>query len=278
MKVFLTGSEGALGSEFSKSLVQHEVLALKEAELDLTRFKTTVDAVTAFRPDIVCHLAAISDVDGCEKNKESAYQVNVIATYNVATAANLVGAKILYISTNYVFDGRQSDPYFEWDRPNPVNEYGRTKLLGEEVVRSLTHRYFIVRTSWLFGKNSKTFASRFVENREKPKEMRVITDQQGSFTYTKDLSALLTPLLETSYYGIYHLVNKGKASWFDFLTVAKKYLNFSTEIRQVKLAELSLSAQRPVDAELGSRCYEGIFGQTMRRWEEALLDFVKSIR
>ncbi len=278
MKIFLTGVEGALGSEFIKHLDQYTVLSPKEAELDLTNFKKTVKTIRTFHPDLVCHLAAISDVDGCERKPAEAYRVNVMATYNVTTGANLVGAKILYVSTNYVFKGDQAELYYEWDKPDPINEYGRTKLLGEKAVKALTHRYFIVRTSWLFGKNSKTFASKLIENPKPPPEAKVIADQFGSFTYTKDLSASLALLIDTSYYGLYHLVNKGKASWFDFLKTAQQYLGLPMKIIPVNVADLNLSARRPMDAGLGSRFYEEIFDCTMRSWEDALHDFIKSLR
>ncbi len=277
MKIFLTGSEGAFGSEFINHLKGYEVLAPKERELDLTDFNLTISTIKRFRPDLICHLAAISDVDLCERDHELAYRVNVLATYYVTLGAVITGARILYISTNYVFDGSRSTPYYEWDSPNPINEYGRTKFLGEEVIRSLTNRYFIVRTAWLFGKNSKTFASKLIEKKEKPPTARVIADQFGSFTYIRDLSTHLVPIISTDYFGIYHLVNKGKGSWFDFLNAAKRKMGFSTEITPVNLTELKLQARRPPDAELGSRIYESIFGQSMRHWEEALDDFIKSL-
>jgi len=277
MKIFLTGVEGALGSELIKHLSGHQILAPLENELDLRNFPKVVDLMRDFRPEVVCHLAAISDVDGCEKDKVLADAVNVQGTYAVATGANLTGAKIVYISTNYVFEGNHADPYYEWDQTSPVNEYGRTKLQGEVVIRSLTHRYFIVRTSWLFGRKSKTFASRLIETSPKPKEAKVIIDQYGCFTYTKDLSALLARLLTTDYFGVYHLANRGKASWYDFLRHAQQQMRFDTLITPVKLRDLKLSARRPVDAELGSRCYQAIFGESMRNWQEALDDFIKSL-
>ncbi len=278
MRIFLTGVEGALGSELVKHLDGHRVMAPLENELDLRNFPKVVAWVRDFKPEVICHLAAISDVDGCEQNKALANAVNVQGTYAVATGANLTGAKIFYISTNYVFDGNHADPYYESDQPSPLNEYGRTKLQGEVVIRDLTHRHFIVRTSWLFGRKSKTFASRLIETDPKPKEAKVIIDQFGCFTYTKDLSAGLARLLNTDYFGIYHLVNRGKASWYDFLKHARQQLRFDTVITPVNTADLKLSAPRPVDAELGSRCYEAVFGESMRSWPEALDDFITSLR
>ena len=279
MKVFITGADGALGMEMQNILRAEKVnfLATDIKQLDITYYKKTSDSVINYRPDVMLHFAAISDVDECERNKELAYRVNVLGTLGLATLAKKIGAKMLFVSTNFVFDGNTETPYLEHDRPGPISEYGKTKHLGENYIKDLCDKYYIIRTAWLFGNNSKTFVSSFLQAKEKPRYIDVICDQVGSFTYLPDLASAIFLLVKSENFGTYHIVNSGMGTWLDFMLRAKDLLKFNTEIRPVKTEELSLPAPRPRFAALASRNYEFLLERKMRKWDEALADFVKQI-
>lgn len=280
MKVFITGAEGALGSEVQVLLRKEKInfLGVDIKQIDITDFKKTNEIILNYRPDAILHFAAISNVDECENNKDLAYRVNVLSTLGLAIIARKIGAKLLYTSTNFVFDGKSEEPYLEYSPPNPICEYGRTKLIGENCIREVHDRFFIVRTSWLFGKKSKTFISQFLQNNEKPKALNVICDQIGSFTYIPDLSEAIFFLIKSENFGTYHITNSGFGTWVDFALRAKDLMKFPTEIIPVKLEELNLPAPRPRFAPLGSRNYEFLFGQKMRGWEDALISFIQSLK
>lgn len=280
MKIFITGAYGALGQALQEAL-RHEHIAFMPTDLkqlDITNFKAVVNALANYHPDVIMHLAALSNVDECEADPELAHRVNALGTLGIATVARRLGAKLIYVSTNFVFDGTKRSAYYELDPPNPISVYGRTKYEGERYVASYCDRHFIVRTAWLFGRQSKTFLSRFIERRDKPATIDVICDQIGSFTYTTDLAEAVLALAKSEYYGIYHLVNGGTGTWLDFALKAKELARFETEIRPVKTEELHLAARRPLFAALGSRNYEHLFGLKMRNWEQALKDFCQAQR
>ena len=177
----------------------------------------------------------------------------------------------------YVFDGAEEKSYTEYSQPNPINEYGKTKSLGENYVKDICDRYFIVRTSWLFGKNSKTFISKFLVSENKPGSIDVICDQFASFTYTVDLVDAILLLIKSENYGIFHIVNKNIGSWLDFALKAKEIMKFKTEIKPIKTEELNLPAPRPRYAPLDSKNFEFLFNKSMRKWEDALAEFIKSV-
>jgi dTDP-4-dehydrorhamnose reductase len=280
VKILLTGADGALGQSMQSLLkqkgIQHMATDIKQ--LDITDFKMASEIITQYRPDVILHLAAISNVDECEEQKELALQVNALSAMGLALIAKRIGAKILYVSTNYVFDGESELPYSEYSRVHPVNEYGRTKYLGEQYVRDLCDRFVIVRTSWLFGPKSKTFLSRFMMKTDKPSSINVICDQFASFTYIPDLADAILKLISSEHYGIFHIVNRGIGSWLDYALRAKDLMKFKTELLPTETHELNLPAARPRYAPLDSYNYEFLFNKTMRTWENALAEFVKSIK
>ncbi len=280
MKVFITGADGALGQEVQNILKAEKVnfLPTDINQLDITYFKKVNETIMSYRPDVIIHCAAISDVDECEKNKDLAYRINVMGTLGLAHMAKKIDAKIAYISTNFVFDGKTERPYGEYDAANPINEYGRTKYLGEQSVRDTCDKFFIIRTAWLFGANSKTFVSKFLQSKVKPANVDVICDQTGSFTYIPDLARTILSLIVSDHYGLYHIVNTGLGSWLDFMLRAKELMRFNTEIRPVKTEELELAAPRPIYAALASKNYEFLFEKKLRAWTDALADFIKSIQ
>jgi dTDP-4-dehydrorhamnose reductase len=279
MKIFLTGADGALGSEMQNLLRREKIsfMPVDVKQFDITDFRKTNETVLSYRPDVILHFAAISDVDKCETDPDLAYRVNALSCLGLATVARKINAKILFTSTNFVFDGKKETGYYEGDPTQPINAYGRFKLAGEQFIRDLAERFFIVRTAWLFGKNSKTFITKFLANPEKPPAIDVVCDQIGSFTYIPDLTEAIFTLIKSENYGVFHLINQGSASWLEFIFQAKDHLMFKTEIRPVKTEELNLPAPRPAFGYLLSRHYEFFFERSMRKWETALADFLKEL-
>jgi len=279
MKVFISGAHGTLGTAMQNVLrAEHiNLLATDINQLDIADFKRTNETLLNYRPDVILHFAAISNVDACEENKEHAFRVNTLGTLGLATIAKKIEAKMVYMSTNFVFDGASEEPCQEYSQPHPINEYGRTKLLGEKYVKDICDHCFIVRASWLFGKNSKTYIPKFLASVNKPASISVICDQFASFTYAVDLAEVIFLLIKSENYGTFHIVNKGVGSWLDFALKAKELMKFKTEINPIKTEELQLSAPRPRYSPLDSRNFEFLFNRTMRSWEDALAEFVKSL-
>ncbi|MGQ9664882.1 MAG: dTDP-4-dehydrorhamnose reductase [bacterium] len=277
MKVFITGAQGCLGLAMQNLLRRENInfLGVDLPQFDITNYKKLNEAVLNYRPDLILHFAAISDVDECERNPELALRTNGLATLGIATLAHKINAKLLYTSTNFVFDGNVEEPYFEFSAPNPISQYGKTKYVGEKYIKEIYDRYFIVRTAWLFGKNSKTFASKFLQQKDKPRSVSIICDQVGSFTYVEDLVEAIFLIIKSENYGTYHIVNAGFGTWLDFMLKAKELIKFNTELIPVKTEELNLPAPRPRFAVLGSKNYEFLFEKKMRKWQEALGDFLK---
>jgi len=279
MKIFISGAEGALGTEMTRLLRKEKIkfLATDIKQLDITDFRATHKVLLDYRPDAILHFAAVSDVDTCEREQDLALQLNALSTMGLSIIANKLGAKMLYTSTNFIFDGNSEEPYSEYSMPHPISEYGRTKLLGERYIKDICDRYFIARTSWLFGQNSKTFISKFLASDKKPGSIDVICDQFASLTFIDHLAEAILRIIKSENYGIYHVVNRGVASWLDFVLRAKKIMRFRTTIRAVKTEELNLLAKRPRFSPLASHNYEFLFSCQMKSWEEALTDFIKSL-
>jgi dTDP-4-dehydrorhamnose reductase len=279
MKIFITGADGALGSAMQYALRQEHLqfFATDINQLDITDIKKVNETLLYHHPDVILHFAALSNVDACEREKDLAMRVNALGTLGLAIASRKINAKFLYVSTNFVFDGAQEVPYAEYSSPNPVSEYGRTKLLGERHVREICDKYFIVRTSWLFGDRSKTYVPTFLREKNKPASINVICDQFASFTYTVDLAEALLVIIKSENYGIYHIVNKECGSWLDFALKAKDLLHFKTELNPITTEELNLLAARPRYAPLESNHYQFLFNRTMRTWDDALGAYIKTL-
>jgi len=279
MKVFITGADGALGREMQEILRKNSInyVASDLNQLDIGDFKKTNEILLKHRPDVILHFAAVSNVDQCEENQDLAHCVNALGTMGLAVVAKKIGAKMLYVSTNFVFDGTSEQPYSEYSQPNPINIYGRTKFLGENYVREICDRFYLVRTSCLFSHHSKTFISKFLVNKDRPGSINAICDLFASFTYTVDLANAIFALITSENYGVFHIVNKGFGSWLDFTLKAQEMLKFKTTINPTKLEELNLSAPRPRFTPLESKNFEFLFHQSMRPWEQALADFTKTI-
>lgn len=281
MKILVTGASGMLGNDFCEIVArQHDVIASDIDSLDVAVERNVSESLDRHLPDVVAHLAAWTDVDGCEKDPDKAYRVNTIGTRNVALACKKLNIPLLYISTIAVFDGTKFEPYTEHDRPNPQSVYSRSKYEGELQIQAVMNRYFIVRTGWLFGgrhRDSKFVAKMLKQARETDK-LSVVDDKYGSPTYTLDLARCLAQLIATERYGVYHIVNAGNApSRFE---VAQRIFDYAgirhCHLRAVPSSDFQLPAPRPRMEAAYSSSLGGIVNE-MRPWTEALQEYIAEV-
>lgn len=273
MRIAITGSTGQLGRALIEVLKEDEVLPLSKPECDVTRLDSLMECLGKFRPDVVIHAAAFTNVDGCELEPEKAYAVNALGTRNVAVASLECGAAMVYISTNEVFDGTSSEPYWEFDRPNPVGVYGRSKLAGEQYVREILSRFFIVRTAWLYYHGGNNFVTKIIRAADERGSLRVVTDEVSNPTYALDLAEAISRLIRTNFYGTYHFTNSGYCSRYDF---ARLILELSgrgdVPIEPITSREWVRVARPPLFTPL--RNFAGaLIGITLRPWQDALKAF-----
>ena len=243
-------------------------------EIDITGAASVDQCFDAGRPDIAINCAAFTDVDACETEQEKAYVVNALGPELLAKACSARAARLLHLSTDYVFDGEKKSPYLPSDPTSPINAYGRTKLRGECAVAANCRDHLIVRTAWLYGAHGKNFVRTILRlAREKP-ELRVVADQFGSPTYTVDLAELLRELALSDATGITHATNSGSCSWYEFACEIVKLAGLATTVRPIPASEYPLPALRPANSVLDCSRTEGITDIRIRDWREALADFL----
>ena len=261
MRVLVTGANGQLGYDVIKRLDENniEYLATDKDELDITNEAQTNNVITKYNPDVVVHCAAYTAVDKAEDERELCYKTNVLGTRYVAAACKKINAKMVYISTDYVFDGEGDQPFEVTDQPNPLNYYGTTKYEGELEVQKLLDKYFIVRISWVFGINGNNFVKTMVRLAKERDEISVVADQIGSPTYTYDLAGLIVDMIQTDKFGIYHVTNEGFCSWYEFACEIFKQAGINVIINPIRTEDYPTRAKRP--RILGYQkvyCYEWI--------------------
>lgn len=244
MKILITGSKGMLGSDIVKEFNDFELFPFDKNELDITKKDELLKNLKKIKPDILINCAAYTDVDASETNKKEALSINATAVKNIAESCKSLSIQLIHFSTDYVFDGNSKEGYNEDSAKNPISYYGYTKSLGEDYIQQELKNYFIVRTSWLFGKNGRNFVDAIIK-KSKEKEIRVVDDQIGSPTYTKDLAAAVKILVENYDYGIYHITNKGICTWFDFAREILKQTNSKAKVIPISSKELNRPAKRP---------------------------------
>ena len=215
MRVVITGHNGQLGRQLQIAFSGHEILQLDLPCDDITNPEMST-CIADFKPDLVVHSAAFTNVDGCEQDPDSAFRVNALGTQNVALGAQQSGAALIYVSSNEVFDGRRRDPYREWDHTDPISVYARSKAAGEQIVRDLLNRFYIVRVAWLFGPGGNNFITRIISAAERNGALRVAADEFGNPTYAPDAAQAMARLAASRHYGIYHLTNSGFCSRYEF--------------------------------------------------------------
>jgi dTDP-4-dehydrorhamnose reductase len=277
MRVLVTGADGQLGYDMVKRLNENSIECLGTSinELDLTNETQTNKVITNYNPDVVVHCAAYTAVDKAEDERELCYNVNVLGTKYVAAACKDIDAKMVYISTDYVFDGKGDQPFEVTDQPNPINYYGKTKYEGELEVQKLLDKYFIIRISWVFGKNGNNFVKTMLRLAKERDEISVVADQIGSPTYTYDLTRLIVDMIQTEKYGIYHATNEGYCSWYEFASEIFRQAGLEVKVKPIKTEDYITKAKRPKNSRLSKRklVQQGFSG--LKEWEGALREFIK---
>ncbi len=295
MRVLITGSSGMLGTALCR-LLQSEHNNVTGIDLkrptragkpdkfikcDITNYDRVIKAIKSAKPDVVIHSAAYTDVDGCETNPGRAENVNALGTRHVAEAAHEAGARIIYISTDFVFDGRKKKPYKESDTPEPVNIYGRSKLDGERHVTEICRdRYIIARTSWIFGDGGKNFVDTIVNKAKTQKEIRVVSDQFGSPTYAVDLAGAIKKMAglmgkQKDLHGIFHITNSDNCSWYKFAQKSLQMANiYEVNLIPIMSGELERPAERPMMSILDNSRFIKLTGRPMRSWAKALDEYI----
>jgi dTDP-4-dehydrorhamnose reductase len=277
MKILVTGAAGMLGSDLVRRFSEgHEVTGVTRQNFDILKEREIRASLAEFRPDWVIHSAAYTNVDGCEKEPDKAYRVNSDGARDVARACWSVGARMLFVSTDYVYDGNKGSPYVETDQPGPLNVYGKSKLKGEQEVLRVLPDALIVRTSWLYGHNGPNFVEAILSQVGKKDELRVVDDQAGNPTYTRDLADGIARLVEAGASGVVHVSNEGMCSWYDY---ARRILELAgvtgINVSPVTTAELGRPAVRPACSALSNDRYYNITGHRLRAWGEALGDYMR---
>ena len=280
MKVLVTGARGQLGSDVVQELERQGILAVgvDMEEMDITDADAVDLVVKDSGADAVIHCAAYTAVDAAEENASLCQRVNRDGTKNIAMACLKYGKKMLYISTDYVFDGEGEKPWGPEDHTNPVNVYGRTKYEGELAVRETLEAYFIVRVSWVFGLHGKNFVKTMLRLSGERECLRVVDDQFGSPTYTRDLAVLLAAMVQTDKYGVYHATNEGICSWYEFACEIFRQAERTVQVEAVPSDAFPVKAKRPHNSrmEKGKLTREGFF--RLPRWEDALSRYLRELR
>jgi dTDP-4-dehydrorhamnose reductase len=283
MKVLVTGASGQLGQDVV-SVFQaqgHDILGYDREQLDITDLEQAVKIVGQYQPDAVIHCAAYTAVDAAESDVDGAYQVNAAGTRNMALAAEKAGAKLIYISTDYVFDGTAEQPYHEYDNTNPQSIYGKSKRAGEVLTQTLSSRYFIVRTSWVYGIHGNNFVKTMLKLGQEKPHLQVVNDQKGSPTYTVDLARFLAELVQTEKYGVYHASNSGSCTWYEFTQAifqdAVELLNakIKATLEPCSTEQFPRPAARPRNSVMEHIAIRTNGLHDLRNWREGLRDFLK---
>ncbi len=269
MRIVITGAGGQLGRSLQEVLAGQQVLPLIHADGDVSDPRI-IARIAGWQPDVVIHAAAMTDVDGCERDPDAAFCVNGLGTRNVALACQQAGAAMVYISTDYVFDGTKGRPYDEWDLPNPINTYGASKLIGEDYVKQLLNRFWIVRTAWIYRQGHKNFVTTILRLAQERDRISVVTTEVGSPTYAPDLAAAIVQLIQRPLYGTYHMTNAGHCSRHEF---AKKIVELAGLDTLVEPTDYYPRAAKP-PAFAPLRNFVGAqAGIELRPWEEALAEY-----
>lgn len=289
MKILITGANGQLGYHLQKTFTDHELYLGDTANYDITNAELVMRETLQFKPEVILHGAAYTNVDGAESNQALCRAINVDGSRNVARAAAAVGAKIVAISTDYVFPGDSQVPYKETDQPKPLSFYGQTKYEGELAVMAETDQYFICRTSWLYGgpkptpntdyaATFKNFVYTMLRVGATKSEVSVVGDQLGAPTYAHDLAATIAALIETDKYGIYHTTNSGVTNWADFAATIFRLASYKTTVKHISSQEWATqnptATKRPSYSVLAHTALLERGFPDLRPWDEAISDFM----
>lgn len=288
MKILITGSKGQLGNELQdiiksgkcdicnmpERVKEYEVIALDVGDLDITSFESVKKVLEKEKPDVVINCAAATNVDGCESNVDLAFKINALGPRNLAIICEKIDAKLVQVSTDYVFSGQGIKALTEFDLTAPYSVYGKTKLLGESYVRDFSSKYFIVRTAWLYGKVGKNFVYTMMKLGEEKEVLNVVNDQRGNPTNANDLAYHILKLIETEEYGVYHCTGKGECSWYEFAKEIMALSNRKCKVNPCTSQEYKTPAKRPEYSSLDNMMLRATVGDGMREWKDALKSFI----
>ena len=295
MKILITGSNGQLGNELQKivstgkaeigavseEIKNAEVFAMDVDILDITNLEQVKKVLNEVKPDVVINCAAATNVDGCEANQDLAFKINSLGPRNLAMVAEELGAKIVQVSTDYVFSGVGEAPLKECDLVAPVSVYGKTKLLGEEFVRDFSTKYYIVRTAWLYGYVGHNFVYTMMKLGKDRDTLSVVNDQLGNPTHANDLAYHILKLIQTEEYGVYHCTGKGECSWYNFASEIMKLSGRNCTVNPCTSEEYKSmypnSADRPAYSSLDNMMLRCTIGDEMRDWKDALKTFMDNV-
>lgn len=272
MKVLVTGGNGQLAYDVKLALdkagIDYKSIDFEDA--DITNEKEIKNLIRDYAPDAIIHCAAYTAVDQAEDDKEKVEAINVLGTRYIAEASKEIDAKLVYISTDYVFDGEGTQPFEVTDTPNPVSWYGITKYQGELEVQKVLEKYFIVRISWVFGVNGNNFVKTMLRLGNERDSLNVVNDQIGSPTYCGDVAPILVDMIQTEKYGIYHATNEGFCSWYDFTQKIFEIANINCEVKGIPTREYPTRAVRPLNSRMSKQSLIDAGFTVPRKWEEAL--------
>jgi dTDP-4-dehydrorhamnose reductase len=278
MKILLLGARGMLGTDLLPILAgKHEVVGKDIEHFDLTNSERVQEEIACSRPAVVINAAAYTDVDGCESHRDLAFAVNAEGARNVARACSRSETAMIHFSTDYVFDGRSPIPYEEDAPPHPLNVYGKSKLQGEHYIQEILGNYLIIRTAWLYGAHGKNFVDTILRLAAQKDELRVVNDQRGAPTFTKDLARAVDAVVSRGIQGILHVINSGSCTWFEFarkILEIKKPLNDRLRVVPISSKELARPAPRPANSVLDCTRFGRLTGETMRPWDIALKEYL----
>lgn len=274
MKVVVTGAKGMLGTKLMTILNGYDVIGLDIQELDITDKSAVVRAVAYHKPDVLINSAAFTKVDECETKVDPAFAVNAEGPGNLALACKDNGIKLVHIGTDYVFEGTNTTPYREDDETNPLSIYGKSKLAGEENIKALLDDYLIVRTQWLYGENGPNFVETILRIAKEKDELRVVDDQRGAPTYTKDLVLAIKALIDNDCTGIYHAANSGSCTWYEFAQEILRLAGLRNRIVPITTEEIARPARRPAYSVFSCDKLKSDTGYLFRGWKEALAEYM----
>lgn len=292
MNILITGGKGQLGTELFKCFENkkselgtpeilkqdNKVVAIDVDVLDITNLSDVKDYFNDNKFDCIINCAAYTNVNKCESDIENAFKVNAFGPRNLAIAAEEIGAKLIHVSTDYVFSGEGTKPFVEWDICEPQSVYGNTKHLGEQYVRDFCSKYFIVRTAWLYGYYGNNFVKTIMKIAKEKGECKVVSDQKGNPTNATDLAYHILKLIPTEEYGIYHATGTGECSWYDFASKIVEYAGINAKVNPCTTEEYPTPAKRPAYSSLENMMFKATVGDEFRPWEEALKYFIQNYK
>jgi dTDP-4-dehydrorhamnose reductase len=273
VKIFITGNRGQFGLALKSALKDHTLSGGDLPDWDMTDLAQVEQALVDFHPDVVVHCAALTNVDHCARHPDEAVRVNGVGTYNIAVTCREIGAALVAISTNEVFDGRSDRPYQEYDQRNPINPYGYSKFVAEQVVERYAPHYMIVRTAWLYAPGGVNFIHKILDRARSGQPLKVVTDEIGSPTYAVDLAGAVAKLIEVGRPGIYHMVNAGECSRYDFAAEILRQSGIDVEIEPITSDAFDRPSTPPAYAPL-QNVFGAALGVSMRSWQAALAAYL----